>query len=105
MEPITTATNLINVNPRALDERLQVVTKNHLLIMCIVFGLVSSFLYSENRKTQKDFNDMQSRNFERIILISEKQTILQEQTNFIMNEIKTSTTTNGEKLNSIINQK
>ena len=101
----TLKNEIININPKALDEKLQVVTKNHLLIISIIFAFVSTFLYRENKITQGQYNTAQDKNFERIIVINEKQTVLQQETNSNIKELKNVTIENGNKLTELVNKK
>ena len=47
--------SLLEINAKDAEAKLQVATKFHLVIICIVFGLVSIFLYTKVENGQKEF--------------------------------------------------
>ena len=102
MDSITTG--VINVNPRALDEKLQVVTKNHLLVICIFFGFTNAFLYTEVIKTNMIANESKDKNFERIISVNEKSLESQDRTNASINRLINTSEENGKKIDKLIDK-
>ncbi len=49
--------SLLQINAKDAEEKLQVATKFHLVIICIVFGCISFFLYNKVESGQKKFED------------------------------------------------
>ena len=49
--------SLVEINAKEAEEKLQVATKFHLVIISIVFGAVSFFLYNKQDNSQKEFTN------------------------------------------------
>ena len=49
--------SLLEINAKDAEAKLQVATKFHLVIICIVFGGISFFLYNKVESGQKKFED------------------------------------------------
>ena len=49
--------SLLEINAKDAEDKLQVATKFHLVIICIVFGAISFFLYNKVENGQQEFKE------------------------------------------------